>query len=183
MSTKAELKRVRNSLERERNNVRADALEVERRRLAAVREREQLVGFLRLFCERYGDNDWADETSLLEIVRDHLAIPLNAKVDTLLERLAELQQAARHVDPQPTAATVVRAASQPVREPQRAIAEPAANGHAWHLVSDRDLHRAVCTCSYRSPLYDKPITADQAGRIHARSAPPLSSPQETRRHA
>ena len=43
-----------------------------------VKEREEAIAMLRQVCERYGDNDWSEDTYLADVVEKHLWEPLES---------------------------------------------------------------------------------------------------------
>lgn len=178
MSTKADIKRQRSAIDRQRLHLEREAVVLERQRLGLEQERRRVVSLLRIVCERFGDNDWAEGDDLEEILRAHLAQPLNARISELLARLAELQQSARDVDRREPA-VVVEASSEPTARPapapERAIArrqDAPATRHSVITIRDQDRHRGLvgyrstCVCTWRSPIEERRAAADRAGDEH-----------------
>lgn len=153
MSSKAELKRVRMSLERERLRLNDDKLQIEKARRALTRERAEAVAALRVLCERYGDNAWDDETALATIIEIHLGRPL--------ARLVIDVRAATDAPP-PPARVVAPAPLRPTPVPSIT--------HRCLIVDadDRGVlgRRATCVCGWRSAVERDERSAILAGERH-----------------
>jgi hypothetical protein len=168
--TNANDKRVKASLERTRLKLKAEGLDLERRRREYLLERDEAIVALRLICERYGDNRWDDDLPLKEILEGHLADPLAERLQVLIRRLKTLEEAA--VRPQgPPVATQAPQASQasPVPAGPRLL-EPVR--HSVITVRDQDRTtgrigwKASCVCTWYSGLHEHRITATQDGGRH-----------------
>lgn len=161
--TNANDKRVKASLERTRLRLKAEGLELERRRRDYLLERDEAIAALRVLCERYGDNDWGDELPLREVLEAHLAAPLADRLAGVGHRMRALE---RQVD-----AALRAAATVPATVPPRPIppARPA-GGHDFAIQAStlrgQAGHRAVCTCTWRSPLELTEAMASLSGRRH-----------------
>jgi hypothetical protein len=160
----AALDRARLELERARADL---AL----RSRAATHERELAIVVLRSLCERYGTNDWSDETSLLEILEQHLASPLEAQLARVSRRMRSMQAALDRIERQPA----------PPDERAAPLPAPPKDHHSILIVLSQARgrsevgQRASCTCGWRSPICLSREQARQLGLEHVK--------QPTRRRA
>jgi hypothetical protein len=164
--TKANDRRVKTALERTRLALKAEQLEIEKRRREQSREREQALPMLRLLCGLYGDNDWSDELPLAQILEDHLATPLAAQmadvrhyVDELKRRLGRAEASQRVKPPEAPAPTPIRPDLAPQPEHRCIVVASELRGQRGY--------RATCICSWRSPHESTKSMAVLDGERHA----------------
>jgi hypothetical protein len=169
---KADIARARAGLNVERLRLKEDRLALEREwaRLqrtqeAAFRERDQAVAFLRRLCERYGDNDWADDTPLAEILAQHLADPLADGMRTIRRQMDQLQRALHAAETLPAAAPVL--VPPPTAPPPRGSAICTVEVvRGERAVAS---YRAVCSCSWQAPIRSAQHAAEADRGAHART--------------
>jgi hypothetical protein len=190
--TKAEDRRIRMGLERERLKLKEERLEIVNERRALRRERADALIWLRLLCERYGDNSWPDETPMALILEKYLSDPLGLKLGELLDSYRKLQRQVRDgAHQQAPGQAPEQAPAQPQR-PSHAppAALPAPQRATPHQQAPRPLrptlvpevrhsvmvvpfelrgergHRAICTCSWKSALENTVEMALLSGQRH-----------------
>jgi hypothetical protein len=172
LSTKANDRRVKTALERTRLALKAEQLDIEKRRREQSRERELALPVLRLLCGLYGDNDWPDETPLPEILEGHLAAPLGAQMTQIRAYVSGLQQdlaRARHVNPRKPPETPENPREVPTPTPLRPTLVPQQEHRVKvvpaELRGERGF-RAACVCGWRSPLQAAEATALVLSEAH-----------------
>lgn len=149
--TKANDRRVKMSLEQTRQALKAESLDLEKRRREYGRERELVVAALRLLTGRYGDDSWTDETPLPTVLEHHLARPLERQLAEVRAHVAGLEARLARDGARTSA---VRSAPTPT--PLRPTVVPPTTHKV--LVVPAELRgergfRANCTCGWRSPLW------------------------------
>lgn len=158
MSSNADLKRIKLSLERERVRLRADALQLEKDRRALQRERADAVLVLRRLTDRYGRPDWPDELPLSLVLDEYLLRPLADRAASIIDP----QPAPRPVAPEP-----LPERREPLALPQRARR---AVSHRCLVVpaATRGLRgfRAACICGWTSVIESVEGRALLAGAAH-----------------
>ena len=184
---KQEIARARATLTQERLRLKEDRLALEREwakldrvREAISRERAEAVGYLRILCERWGDNEWPDDLPLKEILELHFADPLADGLDKIRRRVDGLQRALRQaqtVPPRPlqlveSTVRMVSSTASPVAQPPPA--PPSASRGAARVepvASGRGVpsYQAVCDCSWRGPVRAASHLADQDAGGHVRA--------------
>lgn len=186
MTTKADIKRVRLSLQAERLNLRQLALELNEQRRAITRERAIVIAVLRIACERHGDNDWSEDQPLDRIIQEHLLAPVERKIDRrarrigdLTRQLAESEASARvtaRVTPAPQPATARHDPPRPVPRPLRPTPVPIQE-HRCVVVRAQDRsglgHRARCLCGWASATVPDQAVAARDGDLHAQRFAPI----------
>lgn len=191
--TKASERRAQLAIERTRAKLKLEQLDLAAERRAARAERAEAITYLRVLCERYGDQHWTEDDTLLTILEDHLAIPLGTRIDSLLQRLAELQQAARAVDHRGVAVAVAvpRPRPTPAATPPSAVGRGTSHCSITIVAVPTDSGRpgwaARCPCSWTTAPCPSEIEATLAGERHLALTPQTalerSPPTVRRRHA
>lgn len=179
MSGKAEERRVRQSLDRQRLKLKEEQIQLIQERRELRRERTDALVWLRMLTERYGNSSWTDETPLAMVLEQHLNDPLTATLDSLMRRyhklqsdlaqaLSELQQRPQAADQAPQAAPIATPSRPP--QPLRPSAVPEQQHRSMvvrsQLRGDPGF-RATCICGWRSAQETTEQMAIVSGDRHA----------------
>jgi predicted secreted protein len=189
MTTKAQFKRVKESLERERLRLRGEALTLEKRQREMRQERVDAIAYLRLLCGQYGDNDWPDTMPLVEILQVHLAHRLQVDLSRISRRLAQLQAEVERLRQAPEqsqdplrGATIASDVPDTVRDvprPTPASGGPAPRDVPGHqtlpVVSTGGKWTGTCSCGWRQFGLPNKEAAQLAGDVHASRMLPLTA--------
>lgn len=184
---KAEERRVRQSLERQRLKLKEDQLALVQERRELRRERTDAIIWLRLLCERYGVNAWPDETPLALILEKYLSDPLSTKLSYLRQEYegmqAELERVRRAATQSPAPARPALPQAPPARpaaprspvpdqEPPRPLRPTLVPRQEHRTITVRASLRgqegwkSTCICSWTSPLETSERTAAVSGARH-----------------
>lgn len=162
--TAANNQRVKQSLERTRLKLKAESIDLEKRRREYGTERADAVAALRILCAVYGDNTWPDELPLAEVLEHHLGGPLAHQLQTAAALLAENQRQLDEIvrrqvaAPQASGRELPRLLPPPGSHELRVI--PVAGGRLGQG------YRCQCACGWQTGITSSESYAGQLGQDH-----------------